>query len=81
MAQTSQLSRFHRVSHGFTPFLTVLGSFFISHSFTNFKWIFFETHSFLRKQTQAAHSNPAEERISSKINKNKTDSRSSLSLS
>ena len=63
------------------PFSRFYGSFFISHGFTNFKWIFFKTHSFLRKQTQAAHSNAAEERISSIINKNKTDSRSFLSLS
>ena len=27
------------------------GRFFISHSFTNFKWIFSQTHNFLRKQT------------------------------
>ena len=26
--------------------------FFISHGFTNFQWIFFQTHTFLRKQTR-----------------------------
>ena len=41
---------------------------------------FFPKHSFLRKQTKAAHSNAAEERISSMINKNKTSNRSSQSL-
>ena len=56
-------------------------SVFISHGFTNFKRTFFQTHSFLRKQTQAAHSDAAEERISNMIKKNKTNSRSSLSLS
>ena len=74
-------------SHGFTvchkvslPFSQSHGSSLITHSFTNFEQIFFQTHSFLRKQTQAAHSNAAEERISNMINKNKTSSRSSLSL-
>ena len=28
------------------------GRFFISHGFTNFKWIFSQTHNFLRKQTR-----------------------------
>ena len=41
---------------------------------------FSQTHSFLRKQAKAAHSNAAEERISSMINKNKASSRNSLSL-
>ena len=68
-------------SHGFTvchtvspPFSVSYGSFFISHDFTNFEWIFSKTHSFLKKQTQAAHSNTAEESISSMINENKTNS-------
>ena len=50
--QTSQFSRFHRVSQGFTALLTVSrshGRFLISHGFTNFKWIFSKTHSFLKK--------------------------------
>ena len=45
-------------SHGFIlchtvslPFLQSHGSFFISHGFTNFRWIFSQTHNFLRKQT------------------------------
>ena len=33
-----------------------------------------KAHSFLKKLTQAAHSNTAEESISSMINKNKTSS-------
>ena len=44
-------------SHGFTvchtvslPFSRSHGRFFISHGFTNFKWIFSQTHNFLRKQ-------------------------------
>ena len=45
-----------------------------------FERIFSQTHSFLRKQTKAAHSNAAEKRISSMINQNKRSSRSSLSL-
>ena len=75
-------------SHDFTvchtislPFSRSHGGFFISHGFANFKRIFSQTHSFLRKQTKAAHSNAAEERISSMINKNKRSSRRSLSLS
>ena len=63
------------------PFLRSQGGFFISHGFTNFKRIFSQTHNFLRKQTKAAHSNDAERRISSMINKSKTSSRSYLSLS
>ena len=46
-------------SHGFTvchtvslPFSRSHGRFFISHGFTNFKWIFSQTHSFVRKQTR-----------------------------
>ena len=46
-------------SHGFTvchtvslPFSRSHGRFFISHGFTNFKWIFSQTHNFLRKQTR-----------------------------
>ena len=63
------------MSYGFTAFLKV------SRCFTNFEWIFSQKHSFLRKQTKAAHSSGAEERIYSMINKNKTSSRDSLSLS
>ena len=51
-AQTSQLSRFivsHMVS---LPSLQSHGRFFISHGFTNFKWIFSQTRNFLRKQTR-----------------------------
>ena len=40
-----------------------------------------QSDSFLKAQTQAAHSNANKERISSMINKNKTSIRSSLSLS
>ena len=76
--QTSQLSRLHRMPHGISTFSWSRGRFFISHSFTNCKRTFSKTHSFLKKQTQAAHSNTAEESISSMINKNKTSSRSSL---
>ena len=78
--QTSQLSRFHIVSHGFTAFLKV--SRWLLHFSRFYKfWVdFFQTHSFLRKQTKAAHSNAAEERISRMINKNKTSRHSSLSL-
>ena len=46
-------------SHGFTvchtvslPFSRSHGRFFISHGFTNFKWIFSQTHNFVRKQTR-----------------------------
>ena len=46
-------------SHGFTvchtvslPFSRSHGRFFISHGFANFKWIFSQTHNFLRKQTR-----------------------------
>ena len=46
-------------SHGFTvchtvslPFSRSRGRFFISHRFTNFKWIFSQTHNSLRKQTR-----------------------------
>ena len=74
-------------SHGFTlchavslPFSQSHNSFFTSHSFTNFEWIFSQTHSFLKKQTQAAHSNVNKECISSMVNKNKTSICSSLSL-
>ena len=63
------------MSYGFTAFLKV------SRCFTNFEWIFSQKHSFLRKQTKAAHSSGAKERIYSMINKNKTSSRDSLSLS
>ena len=62
------------------PFPRFHGSFLIPHGFKNFEPIFFLTYSFLKKQTQAAHSNAAEEHISSMINKNKTSSHSSLSL-
>ena len=79
-AQTSQLSRFHGVSHGFTAFLTVSRYLHFS-GFTNFERILSQTYSFLKKQTQAAHFNVNKERISSMINKNKTSIRSSLSLS
>ena len=50
--QTSQLWRFHRVSHGLLPLSRSHGRFFISHGFTNFKWIFSQTRSFVRKQTR-----------------------------
>ena len=79
-AQTSQLSPFHRVSHGFTAFPTVSRYLHFS-GFTNFERILSQTYSFLKKQTQAAHFNVNKERISSMINKNKTSIRSSLSLS
>ena len=58
------VTRFHHPSHGLTVgscFLTVLQTFS-------------KSHSFLKKQTQAAHSNTAEESISSMINKNKASS-------
>ena len=74
-------------SHGFNMCLTVSlpfsrshGSFFISHGFTNFEWIFPNTQ-FLWEQAQAAHSNVAEGRISCMINKNKAGSCSSPSSS
>ena len=74
-------------SHGYTvcytvslPFSLSHGRFFICHSFTSFEMIFPQTYSFLKKQTQAAHSNFNKERISCMINKNKTGIRSSLSL-
>ena len=81
---------FHRPLnfHGFTvchtvslPFSQPHGRFFISHGSKNFERIFSQTHSFLKKQTQAAHSNVNKEHISSMINKNKTSIRSSLYLS
>ena len=51
-AQTSQLSCFI-VSHTVSlPSLQSHGRFFISHGFTNFKWIFSQTRNFLRKQTR-----------------------------
>ena len=59
------VTRFHHPSHSLTvgsSFLTVLQ--ILSG--------FFPKLSFLKKQTQAAHSNTAEESISSMINKNKT---------
>ena len=75
-------------SHGFTvchtvslPFSRSHGGFFISYALTNFERIFSQTHSSLKKQTKAAHCNAAGERISRMINKNKTRSRSPLSLS
>ena len=68
---------FHTIS---LPFSWSHGRFFISHGFTNFGQIFSQTHSFLKKQTQAAYSTAAEEHISSIINKNKTSSCSSLSF-
>ena len=77
---SSCVIRFRCLSHG----LTVGSSF---HRFTIFEWIFSQTHRFLKKkkqtnkQTQAAHSSAAEERISRMINKNKASSRSSLYLS
>ena len=58
------VTRFHHPSHGLTVgfcFLTVLQ-------------IFSKSRSFLKKQAQVAHSNTAEESISSMINKNKTRS-------
>ena len=81
LTQTSQLSRFHRVSHGFTAFLKVSRWLLHFSRFYKFWADFFQTHSFLKKQTKAVHSNADEERISSLINKNKTSSRSSLFLS
>ena len=46
-------------SHGFTVCHTVSltfprshGRLLICHGFTNFKWIFSQTHNFLRKQTR-----------------------------
>ena len=57
--QKASVKIFHRPlsSHGFTvchtvslPFSWSQGRFFISHGFTNFKWIFSQTHNFLRKQ-------------------------------
>ena len=75
-------------SHGFAichtvslPFSRSHIRFFISQGFKNFEQGFSQTHSFLKKQTQGAHSNVNKERISSMINKNKTSIRSSLSLS
>ena len=67
--------RFHCLSHGYTvgsSFLTLLK--ILSKFFPKL------THSFLKKQTQGAHSN-VKERISNMLNKNKTNIRSSLSLS
>ena len=71
---SSCVTWFHCFFHGLTvgfAFLMVLQIFSG----------FFPTHSFLKKQTQAANSNANKERISSMINKNKTSIRSSLSLS
>ena len=79
--QTSQHSRFHRVSYGFTAFLKVSRWLLHFNGFTNFEQIFSQMHSFLKKQTKVAHSIAAEACISSMINKNKTSSHSSLSLS
>ena len=74
-------------SHGFTvchmvvlPFSWSHGMFFISQGFINFEWIFSQTHSFIKKQTQAAHSNAAEERISSMISKKKKNKQSQFSI-
>ena len=65
-------------SHGFTVCHTISlpssrshNGFLISHGFTNFERIFSQTHSFIKKQTQAAHSDDNKERISSMINKKK----------
>ena len=60
------------------PFSRSHGRFFISHGFINFEQNISQTYSFLKKQTQAAHSNFNKERISSMINKNTTSIRSSL---
>ena len=75
-------------SHGFAichtvslPFSRSHIRFFISQGFKNFEQGFSQTHSFLKKQTQGAHSNVNKEHISSMINKNETSTRSSLSLS
>ena len=38
------------------PFLWSHSRLFISHGFTNFKWVFSQTHNFLRKQTEATKS-------------------------
>ena len=74
-------------SHCFTmchtvslPFSRSHGRFFISHGFTNFEQMFSKTHNFLKKQTQAAHSNVNKEHISSMTNKIKTSIHSFLSL-
>ena len=56
------VTRFHHPSHSLT-----VGFFFLA-----VLQIFSKNHSFLKKQTQVAHSNTAEESISSMINKNKT---------
>ena len=76
----------HLSSHGFAvchtfslPFSRSHSRFFTCHSFTNFEQNFSQSYSFLKKQTQAAHSNVDKERISSMINKNKTSIRNSLS--
>lgn len=50
------VTRFHCLSQSH-------GSFFITHGFTNFERIFYQALSFLRKQTQTAYFNDAEERI------------------
>ena len=69
------VTRFHCLSHSLTVFSWYLR---VSQVLSRF---FFQTHNVLRKQTQAAHSSAAEERISNMINKNDTSSRSSPSLS
>ena len=73
-------------SHGFTVCHTVLlpssrshGRFLIPHNFTNFEQIFFQTHSFPKKQPGSIFQ-CSEECIFSMVNKN-TSNCSSLSLS
>ena len=70
------VSHLHRLlnSHGFTVCHTVLltvgltvGSSFLTVLTNCERIFFFQTHTFIKKQTQAAHSNATEERISSMI--------------
>ena len=69
------------MSHGFTVFLTASRQVIHFSRFYKFLADVSKTHSFLKTQTQAAHSNVNKERISGMIDKNKTSIRSSLSLS
>ena len=56
-------------SHGFSvcdmvslPLSRSHDRFFITYGFTKFEWILSQkTHTFMKKQTQASHSNAAEE--------------------
>ena len=76
--QTSQLSRFHCLSHGLAVGSSFLTGFQILSGFFPKLTVFWKKTN---KQTQAAYCDAAEERISRMINKNKTSSRSSLYLS